>query len=82
MSGDILPMHYQILTNLKEAILFVRQDGEIIKGNNAAYTLLNMEEMDYPFVYGYLDFGLLQENSETHLLMEQKNKNGRLIEVK
>ncbi|WP_164669215.1 sensor domain-containing protein [Virgibacillus doumboii] len=82
MSSEVLPMHYQVLTSLKEAILFVRQNGEIIKGNNAAYSLLNMEEMYSTSVYDYLDFGLLQENDETHLLMEQKNKNGKLIEVK
>ncbi|MFB4169516.1 EAL domain-containing protein [Virgibacillus sp. JSM 102003] len=77
---DVLPIHNQVFESLKDAILFVRKNGVIIKGNNAAQALLKMEE--YTSVFDYLDFNLLTENDESHLLMEQKNNNGKLIEVK
>ncbi|MFC4556926.1 EAL domain-containing protein [Virgibacillus kekensis] len=78
----ILPMHYQVLTRLKEAILFVNQNGKIVNGNNAAYSLLMIDESSDRFVSDYIDFGLLVEQDDAHLIMEQKNRNGRLIEVK
>ncbi|MBP1948711.1 sensor domain-containing protein [Virgibacillus litoralis] len=77
---DVLPIHNQVFESLKEAILFVRKNGEIIKGNNAAHSLLKMEE--YTSISDYLEFSLLTENDENHLLMEQKNNNGKLIEIK
>ncbi|MGP4108816.1 EAL domain-containing protein [Virgibacillus sp. L01] len=77
---DVLPIHNQVFESLKEALLFVRKNGVIIKGNKAAHSLLKMEE--YTSVFDYLDFNLLTENDESHLLMEQKNNNGKLIEVK
>ncbi len=77
---DVLPIHNQVFESLKEALLFVRKNGVIIKGNEAAHSLLKMEE--YTSVFDYLDFNLLTENDESHLLMEQKNNNGKLIEVK
>ncbi|SDQ65473.1 PAS domain S-box-containing protein/diguanylate cyclase (GGDEF) domain-containing protein [Virgibacillus subterraneus] len=77
---DVLPIHNRVFDSLKEAILLVRKNGEIIKGNNAAQSLLKMEE--YTSIFDYLDFSLLTENEESHLLMEQKNNNGKLIEIK
>ncbi|SFB35268.1 PAS domain S-box-containing protein/diguanylate cyclase (GGDEF) domain-containing protein [Lentibacillus halodurans] len=77
-----LPINDQILTRLKDAIVFVRQNGEVIRGNDAAYALLKMDDENEKSIYEYLDFRLLQENDETHLLMELKNQNGKLIEVK
>lgn len=79
---NILPIHYKVLTNLREAIILVRENGEIIKGNSGAYSLLNVEETCDLSISDYLDFGLLTESDETHLLMEQKNKDGKIIEVK
>lgn len=77
-----LPINDQILTRLNEAIIFVRQNGDIIRGNGAAYSLLKMDEENERSVHKYLDFNLLQENDETHLLMELKNQGGKLIEVR
>lgn len=77
-----LPINDHILTKLKEAIVFVRQNGDIVRGNDAAYDLLKMEKGIGRSVHDYLDFGLLKENDETHLLMEIKNQHGLLAEVK
>src|SRR5699024_3307190 len=77
-----LPINDQILTSLKEAIIFVRENGDIIRGNDAAYSLLNIDEENERSIYQYLDFGLLQKKDETHLLMEIKNQRGKLAEVK
>ncbi|WP_099157898.1 sensor domain-containing protein [Virgibacillus ndiopensis] len=77
-----IPIHQQVLANLKEAVLLVHENGAILNGNNAAFTLLNMEDKDKAFILDYLDFALLKEKNESHLLMEQKNDDGKLIEVK
>ncbi|WP_188454573.1 sensor domain-containing protein [Virgibacillus oceani] len=77
-----IPIHQQVLANLKEAVLFVHENGAILSGNNTAFALLNMENKDSASVLDYLDFALLKEKNESHLLMEQKNENGKLIEVK
>ncbi|MFD1361525.1 putative bifunctional diguanylate cyclase/phosphodiesterase [Lentibacillus salinarum] len=77
-----IPINHQILTKLKEAILFVRQNGDIIRGNKAAYSILQADDRYEGSVYDYLDFGLLQGHDETHLLMALKHRHGELVEVK
>ncbi|WP_106497807.1 diguanylate cyclase domain-containing protein [Lentibacillus sp. Marseille-P4043] len=76
------PIHHQVLSHLKEAILLVHENGEILDGNEAANSLLNIEKRPHPHILEYLDFALLEGKDESHLLMEQKNNSGKLIEVK
>lgn len=77
-----IPIHHNVLANLKEAVLFCLEDGDIIRGNQSAYTLLNMENPLINNVFDYLQYDLLIEKEETHLLMEQKNAAGKLLEIK
>lgn len=77
-----IPFHHKILSNLKEAILFIQTNGNIIKGNNAAFSLLAIDDTKQLSIYNYLDFDLLNKNDKSHLLMEQKNNHQQLIEVK
>ncbi|QKY68887.1 EAL domain-containing protein [Lentibacillus sp. CBA3610] len=77
-----LPINDQILTRLKEAVIFVRQNGEIIRGNDAAYSLLKVDEENESTIHESLDFSLLHQSNDTHVLMELKKQNGTLAEVK
>ncbi|MFD2043928.1 EAL domain-containing protein [Ornithinibacillus salinisoli] len=80
----VLPMHNQILYSLKEAVLFVQDDGQIIEANSNAERILNNANINIQeqSIFSYLDFDLLTDSNEVHLLMEQKNQKGRLLEVK
>ncbi|TMN23418.1 putative bifunctional diguanylate cyclase/phosphodiesterase [Lentibacillus cibarius] len=75
-----LPVDQRILTRLKDAVIFVDQDGTIIKGNRAAFSVLGLNE-EKGSLYQYLDFSLLKANDESHLLMELKNQNNKPVEV-
>ncbi|PAV28794.1 hypothetical protein CIL05_14295 [Virgibacillus profundi] len=77
-----IPFQRNILSSLKEPILFVQKDGEVIDGNKPAFTLLNADSTSELFINDYLDFDLLSAADETHQLMELKNKNNSLIEAK
>ncbi|WP_165767892.1 EAL domain-containing protein [Virgibacillus indicus] len=77
-----LPFLQKILSNLKEAILFVRADGEILDGNQSAFSLLNKNGPSQESIYDYFNFELLMESDESHLLLELKDRNDYLIEVK
>ncbi|MFZ3579660.1 EAL domain-containing protein [Virgibacillus sp. DJP39] len=76
------PIHDGVFLHLKDAILFVSEQGDIIKGNNAALTLLNVKNGDDLSIFHYIDFNLLIDATEKHLLMELNNGDGKLIEVK
>lgn len=77
-----LPVLQQLLANIQEAVLFVHQSGAILKANGAALKLLNIEQLSGCKIDHYLTFSKLKNRPSTHVLMEQKNKEGRLIEVK
>ncbi|MEN1967055.1 EAL domain-containing protein [Lentibacillus sp. N15] len=75
-------IHHQLLPHLQEALLFVDEEGEILDGNDAAYSLLMIEkEKRQQRINDYLDFSLLQKKDQMHLLMEQRNQFGKLLEV-
>lgn len=74
------PIHDDVFIHLKDALLFVDEQGDIIKGNHAAYQLLHVN--DDLSVHRYIDFNLLKDDSEKHLLMELKKVEGKLVEVK
>ncbi|WP_404452423.1 EAL domain-containing protein [Virgibacillus necropolis] len=76
------PIHDGVFIHLKDAILFVNDQGEIVKGNNAAFSLLNINVKDDLSIFRFMDFDLLMGDAEKHLLMELKKDDGRLIEVK
>ncbi|MUK90247.1 EAL domain-containing protein [Ornithinibacillus sp. L9] len=78
----VLPMHNRILSSLKEAVLFVQDDGEIIETNNKANSVLGLESLQGISIFDFIDFDLLKESNEVHLLMDQRNKKGSLLEVK
>lgn len=75
------PIHDDVFIHLKDALLFVNDQGHIIKGNDAAFSLLNSHE-DNLSIFHYMDFNLLMSSTEKHLLMELKNGDGKLIEVR
>ncbi|WP_161493872.1 EAL domain-containing protein [Virgibacillus necropolis] len=76
------PIHDGVFIHLKDAILFVDDQGTIIKGNNAAFSLLAISDRDDLSIFHYMDFALLMEDKEKHLLMELKKEDGKLVEVK
>lgn len=81
---EALPIDSQVLTFLKDAILFVHKDGTIIDGNQAAYSILDLDQLDglSQSIYEYLDFDVLLDSSEAHLLLELQKRKGKLLEVK
>lgn len=78
------PIHDDVFIHLQDALLFVDDQGEIIKGNDTAFSLLNIHDKnkDDLSIFCYMDFHLLVDSVENHLLMELKNMDGRLVEVK
>ncbi|WP_163970821.1 GGDEF and EAL domain-containing protein [Oceanobacillus halotolerans] len=76
------PIHQRVLPYLNDAILFVHRDGTIMNGNKPAYFLLQLENMTQMDITDYLDFALLKDKDDTHLLMELKNDKERIMEVK
>ncbi|SFD46787.1 PAS domain S-box-containing protein/diguanylate cyclase (GGDEF) domain-containing protein [Lentibacillus persicus] len=82
VSKTKLPIDDQLFDKLNEAILFVRRNGDIIRGNSAALTLLNADLSMKKSVYEFLDFELLKPRNESHLLMAIKNQDDKLAEVK
>ncbi|SET28502.1 PAS domain S-box-containing protein/diguanylate cyclase (GGDEF) domain-containing protein [Oceanobacillus limi] len=77
----VLPMHNRILSSLREAVLFVRDDGIIMKGNDVAANVLSIESFDKQSIYDYFNFDLLKKSREVHQLMELRNQDRELIEV-
>ncbi|MEC5426048.1 bifunctional diguanylate cyclase/phosphodiesterase [Virgibacillus sp. C22-A2] len=77
-----LPFHPKVLSNLKEAILYVHEKGSIIEGNSPAFSLLGITETSSISIYDYLDFKSLKETGNSHLLVEPANKPNTLIEVR
>ncbi|MFD1039036.1 EAL domain-containing protein [Virgibacillus byunsanensis] len=77
-----LPIHRKVLTILKEAILFVNENGGILDGNEAAFTLLKINDSHPLSIVDILDLNLLKDHNDTHFIMEQKNNHNKLIEVK
>lgn len=77
-----LPLNSQLLSFFNEAIVFVSEAGMIIEGNQKAYTLLNAEQIISNSIEDYIDFRLLLDASQSHLLMEIKTEKGKLLEVK
>lgn len=75
-------IHHQLLHHLHEAILIIHENGSVLDGNDSAYTLLDLEKGKKMQIDDYLDFSLLQEADETHLLMELQNEFDKLLEVK
>ncbi|RYG74003.1 EAL domain-containing protein [Lentibacillus lipolyticus] len=76
-----MPIDDRILTRLKEPVIFVRQNGTIIQGNNAAYHLLGLDEENGQSVHAFLDFSRLPV-TEGHMLVELKKNSNKLVEVK
>lgn len=77
------PIHDGVFTHLKDALLFVDDQGDIVKGNDAAFSLLNINDKDDDLsIFRYMDFNLLVDDVGKHLLMELRHEDGRLIEVK
>lgn len=76
------PIHEDIFIHLKDALLFVDNQGTIIKGNDAAFSLLAIQDNGGLSIFHYMDFNLLVDSGEKHLLMELKHEDGKLIEVK
>lgn len=76
------PIHDDVFLHLKDALLFVNDQGDIVKGNDAAFSLLNIHDKDSLSIFRYMDFNLLMGDVEKHLLMELKKEDGRLIEVR
>ncbi|MFS0672268.1 EAL domain-containing protein [Ornithinibacillus sp. 179-J 7C1 HS] len=77
-----LPLNTQFLSFLTDAIVIVREDGMIIDCNEKACSLLNVEQVTGQSIDKFLDFHLLLDASQTHLLMELKIENKKLLEVK
>lgn len=75
------PIHDDVFIHLKDAILFINDHGTILKGNDAAFSLLNVDN-NHLFINRYIDFDLLIGDSEKHLLMELKKNKEKLVEVK
>src|SRR5690625_4209310 len=79
-----LPIHDQLFQQLEEAMLFVHKNGEIIQGNSSALALLNINHLKYNhlLIDDYIDFKLLLDQSNTHMLIKQKNNHGKLLDIK
>ncbi|WP_053074925.1 sensor domain-containing protein [Ornithinibacillus californiensis] len=76
------PLNVQLLSFFTEPILFVKDNGTIIEGNDEAYSILNINKTSGNSIADYIDFHLLKESTQTHLLMEMKKGNGKILEVK
>jgi diguanylate cyclase (GGDEF)-like protein/PAS domain S-box-containing protein len=76
------PLNVQLLSFFTEPILFVQDDGTIIEGNEEAYSILNIKKTSGHSIADYIDFHLLKVSPQTHLLMEMKKANGKILEVK
>ena len=82
-----LPIQDKVLKQLGEAILFVHSNGKIIRGNKLAYQIMKIDQsvakLGELLITDYLEFNLLtkEADSQTRLLMELKNSDGKLIEV-
>ncbi|WP_430786282.1 EAL domain-containing protein [Virgibacillus flavescens] len=75
------PIHDDVFIHLKDAILFINDQGAIVKGNDAAFSLLNIDSNQLS-INLYIEFDLLIDDSEKHLLMELKKDKEKLVEVK
>lgn len=76
-----IPLSNHLLSFINEAIVIVDEEGEIIEGNDEAFSILNLDYSRVSSVGEYLDYQLLVESPKSHLLMEIKREKGKLIEV-
>lgn len=83
MSRSIsLPIDRWLLDHLHDALLFVDHKGTIIKGNEAAYSLIGNYEISEHSIFDYFDFEVLKQKKESHLLMEIRDGSSRFFQIK
>ncbi|GGA87762.1 GGDEF and EAL domain-containing protein [Ornithinibacillus halotolerans] len=75
-----LPLSSQLMDFINEPVLFVRNDGLIIQGSEEAFQLLQTSIGNS--IVHLLDLNLIKEAELAHQLMEVKQKQGYLLEVK
>ncbi|SHG24706.1 GGDEF and EAL domain-containing protein [Ornithinibacillus halophilus] len=79
-----LPIHNQIISLLKEPILILDPNGTILSGNKAAFQILQLQNQttESLSISSFIDFELIKQSDETHIVMEQFNQSGKLLEVR
>lgn len=69
----LMSVNEKVLPYLKDAILIVGGDGEIINGNEYAYSMLGIKASKLS-IYAYLNLGELDEYQRAPIVVKHKNK--------
>ncbi|MGM8211919.1 sensor domain-containing protein [Virgibacillus sp. W0430] len=72
----------KVLNAINEAVLFVHEDGTVLRKNNAARTLFNLGTNKVVSIYELLDFADVIGHKEVNVILELKKQLGSWVKVK
>ncbi|MUV36299.1 Diguanylate cyclase [Lentibacillus sp. JNUCC-1] len=76
------PIHEHIFNVLKEAIVFIDEEGLILQSNDAARSLLESKDLTKRSILSCLNFEGFSRITDTHQLVPLYNKPDKLVDVK
>lgn len=75
-----LPIHEWLFKHFRDPLVFINQDEQVIRENEPAIHLLG--KMEGESIHDYIQFDLLKEQKENHVLMKLKTGTNRSFQVR